>query len=141
MDRNELTINCLFGGWGKSTGKAWWDDVSLHEVEYKIIADDEPKLTGGDVKRGEEIFNTHQIAACNRCHMVGGKGGPIGPPLDGIASRKEKDYLMESLINPQAVMAEGWAVEVSPMPPMGVLLKEQELADIMAYLMTLKEKH
>lgn len=141
MDRNELTINCLFGGWGQSTGKAWWDDVSLHEVEYEIIADNTPELTSGDVKRGEQIFNTHQIAACNRCHVVGGKGGPIGPPLDGIASRKEKDYLMESLINPQVVMAEGWAAEVSPMPPMGVLLKEQELADIMAYLMTLKEKH
>ncbi len=139
LDRTELTINCLFGGWGKSTGKAWWDDVSLHEVEYEMIAEDEPKLTEGDAKRGEQIFNTHQIAACIRCHVVDGKGGPIGPPLDGIASRKEKDYLLESLVNPQAVMAEGWQAEVSPMPPMGVLLKEQELADVMAYLKTLKE--
>ena len=108
-------------------------------MEYEIIADDTPELTAGNVKRGEQIFNTHQIAACIRCHVVGGKGGPIGPALDGIASRKEKDYLMESLINPQAVMAEGWAAEVSPMPPMGVLLTEQEMADVMAYLMTLKE--
>jgi hypothetical protein len=28
--------------------------------------------------------------------------------------------------------------EVSPMPPMGVLLKSQELADMMAYILTLK---
>jgi hypothetical protein len=28
--------------------------------------------------------------------------------------------------------------KVSPMPPMGVLLKSQELADVMAYLMMLK---
>ncbi|NNE90048.1 MAG: c-type cytochrome, partial [Verrucomicrobiales bacterium] len=139
LSRTELTINCLFGGWGKSTGKAWWDDVSLHEIEYEMIVEDEPKLTDGDAKRGEQIFNTHQIAACNRCHMVGGKGGPIGPPLDGIASRKKEDYILESLINPQATIAEGFKAEVSPMPPMGVLLREQEMRDVMAYLMTLKE--
>jgi len=27
----ELEINCLFGGWGSSTGQAWYDDVSLHQ--------------------------------------------------------------------------------------------------------------
>jgi putative membrane-bound dehydrogenase-like protein len=25
----ELTINCLFGGWGRSTGVAWFDDIEL----------------------------------------------------------------------------------------------------------------
>lgn len=139
LDRTELTINCLFGGWGKSTGSAWWDDVSLHEVEYETIVVNEPELTEGDPQRGEEIFTTHQVAACNRCHMVGGKGGPIGPPLDGIAARKSEEYLLESLLNPQAAIAEGFAAEVSPMPPMGVLLQEQELRDVMAYLMTLTE--
>ena len=62
----------------------------------------------------------------------------IRPPLDGIASRKEADYLRESLVDPMAQIAEGFQAEVSPMPPMGVLLKPQELADVMAYLMTLK---
>lgn len=28
----ELEINCLFGGWGKSTGQAWYDDVSLQPI-------------------------------------------------------------------------------------------------------------
>jgi len=28
----ELEINCLFGGWGKSTGQAWYDDVALEPV-------------------------------------------------------------------------------------------------------------
>jgi len=27
-----LEINCLFGGWGSSTGQAWYDDVSLEPV-------------------------------------------------------------------------------------------------------------
>lgn len=139
LDRTELTINCLFGGWGRSTGTAWWDDVSLHEIEYETLIEEEPKLTKGDPNRGKKIFDTHPVAACIRCHVVDGKGGPIGPALDGIAGRKSEEYILEGLIDPQATIAEGYIAEVSPMPPMGVLLTEQELRDVMAYLMTLKD--
>ena len=81
---------------------------------------------------------THPIAACTRCHVVNGVGGPVGPALDTIASRKKDDYILQSLVDPGATIAEGYVGKVSPMPPMGVLLKPQELADIMAYLLTLK---
>ena len=27
-----LEINCLFGGWGSSTGQAWYDDVVLEAI-------------------------------------------------------------------------------------------------------------
>lgn len=136
--QNVASINCLFGGWGVSTGKAYWDDVSLRKVEYETISDDKPKVTKGDVARGKKIFNTHEIANCFRCHAVDGKGGVIGPALDGLAKRKQEDYILEALVDPGATIAEGYQGKVSPMPPMGVLLNEQELADIMAYLMTLK---
>ena len=133
-----LKIHCLFGGWGIVTGKAWWDDVSLRKVEYEIIASDQPKVAKGDVDRGKKIFMTHPIAACTRCHIVDGVGGPIGPALDTIATRKQEDYILQSLIDPGATIAEGFQGKVSPMPPMGVLLKPQELADVMAYILTLK---
>ena len=29
---SRIQINCLFGGWGQSTGTAWYDDISLVEV-------------------------------------------------------------------------------------------------------------
>ena len=58
----------------------------------------------------------------------------MGPPLDGIAGRKDEDYLRESLIDPQATIAEGYSSDVSPMPPFGVLLSPQELEDVLAYL-------
>ena len=132
------SINCLLGGWGISTGKAWWDDVSLRKVEYETIADEKSDVTAGDVARGLKIFKTHAIANCARCHAVNGEGGPIGPALDGIATRKQEDYILESLVDPGAAIAEGFQGQVSPMPPMGVLLTKQELADVMAYLMTLK---
>ena len=49
--QNVASINCLFGGWGVSTGKAWWDDVSLRKVEYETVVRDEPEVTQGDVGR------------------------------------------------------------------------------------------
>ncbi len=35
-DEPEITVNCLFGGWGLSTGKAWFDDVSLEPIDMKL---------------------------------------------------------------------------------------------------------
>jgi len=32
-----LEINCLFGGWGSSTGQAWYDDVTLEPVDEPDI--------------------------------------------------------------------------------------------------------
>jgi len=136
-----LTVNCLFGGWGQAKGTAWFDDLSLQELKpvYKKPTAQKPII--GLAKRGEDIFHKHAIASCVRCHKVGNEGGVIGPAMDGIASRKDRDYIYESLINPTAQLAEGFdQLGASPMPPMNILLDEEQLADVMAYLMTLKKK-
>jgi len=139
-NKTQLSFSALYGGWGTSTGTAWYDDLALQEVKFATVSDSPTDPPEGDATRGETIFNTHQVAACIRCHKVDGKGeGIIGPALDGIATRKSSDYIHESLVDPGATLAEGFLAQVSPMPPMGVLLKPQELADVMAYLMTLTE--
>jgi len=61
----------------------------------------------------------------------------VGPALDGIAGKQNEDYLRQSLVDPQAAIAEGFPVEVSPMPPFGVLLSPQELEDVLAFVKTL----
>jgi putative membrane-bound dehydrogenase-like protein len=117
------------------------DSLTLLGRIHKVtgVGEDEVKVTAGDIKRGEELFATSPTAACASCHMVGGKGGAVGPILDGIAVRSDKDYLLESLMDPNAKLAKGYEnLTISPMPPLGMLLKEQELADILAYLQTLK---
>ena len=133
-----VTINCLFGGWGRSKGKAWYDDLSLNELKpvYKEKKDAEVK---GRVEVGRKIFQTHLSAGCVRCHKVGGNGGDVGPPLDGLATRKQRDYIYNSLVKPNEVLAEGFEkFGASPMPPMDILLDKQEIADVMSYLLTLK---
>ena len=116
------------------------DTITLLGRIHKVsgVGQDEVKIAAGDPKRGADLFFNSPTAACAACHMVGGKGGDVGPILDGIAVRADKAYILESLVDPNAKMAKGFEeLEVSPMPPLGLLLKEQEVADILAYLATL----
>ncbi|MDG2122565.1 MAG: c-type cytochrome, partial [Verrucomicrobiales bacterium] len=135
---NRLTFNALLGGWGRSTGTAHYKSISLHELAPVVSETAAPELAKADPDRGKNIFFTHQIAACNRCHQIGGEGGVVGPALDGIAARKAPDYLRQSMLEPNADIAEGFPSPVSPMPPMNLLLSEQEVEDVLAYLATLK---
>jgi putative membrane-bound dehydrogenase-like protein len=117
------------------------DTLTLLGRIHKVadVGENEVKVTAGDTKRGEDLFRNSPVAACASCHMVNGKGGDVGPILDGIAVRADKAYILESLMDPNAKLAKGFeSLTISPMPPLGVLLKEQELADILAYLDTLK---
>ncbi len=131
--RDKASINLLHVG----KGDTCFDDVRLVEL-IPEVEDDESKLIG-DVKRGEKIFWEHPVAACKNCHMLKGQGSAVGPALDGIATRKDAAYILESLTNPNAKLAEGYtATPISPMPPMNLILKPQEFADVKAFIMSLK---
>ncbi len=67
---------------------------------------------------------------CVACHSVGGKGGLVGPALDGVASRIDAEYLDRWLANPQAVKP-GTA-----MPNLG--LTDDQRAELVAWLVTLQ---
>ncbi|MEM7013166.1 MAG: hypothetical protein AAF585_16970, partial [Verrucomicrobiota bacterium] len=66
-------------------------------------------LEGGSAAAGEAIFRNHIAAQCIRCHKVGKSkdGSEIGPNLVN-ASALGREYLLEALIAPQKVVAEGY---------------------------------
>ncbi len=134
----KLSFNALYGGWGQSTGTAFYKNVRLSELVPVAQEAQEEKLRVADAVRGKDLFLHHEVAACARCHIVGGEGGIVGPALDGIATRKDADYIRASVLDPNAEIAEGYPLPVSSMPPMGLILKPQEIEDILAYLATLK---
>ena len=65
-------------------------------------------LTGGDAKAGEKIFKTRTELSCVRCHKVGSSGGEVGPKLTAIAKTKDRRYLLEAIVNPDAKIAENF---------------------------------
>jgi putative membrane-bound dehydrogenase-like protein len=139
-NKTNITLNALFGGWGRSKGTIWFDDVEL--VELIPIHEEKPGgVVTASLSNGKNIFHNHLAAACIRCHALDGNGGNIGPPMDGIGTRKDRAFLKESLINPSATLAKGYEKLInSPMPPMNIVLNEQEIEDVLEYLVSLKEE-
>lgn len=66
------------------------------------LADFEASLWGGDPRAGERLFRQHLAAQCVRCHKVGGEGSDVGPDLQGIASKRDRGYLLRSVVDPSA---------------------------------------
>jgi putative membrane-bound dehydrogenase-like protein len=53
----------------------------------------------GDPARGRELFGKH----CAGCHRLFGEGNLVGPDLTH-ANRKDRDYLLASIVDPSAVI-------------------------------------
>ena len=65
-------------------------------------------LEGGDKVAGEKLFKEGAVSACLRCHKVAGSGGEAGPDLSKIAATKDRAYILESIIAPNAKIADGF---------------------------------
>ncbi len=59
----------------------------------------------GDVNRGREIFRKQP---CIKCHRVGPEGREIGPELTKVGASQTPDYILESILNPSAVIVKGY---------------------------------
>lgn len=63
-----------------------------------------PPVFPGDVNRGREIFRQQ----CIKCHRVGTEGREIGPELTKIGASQTADYVLESILDPNAVIVRGY---------------------------------
>ena len=65
-------------------------------------------LVGGDAENGRKIFRYKAEVSCLRCHKIKGEGGEVGPDLTGIGSKQKRDYLLESIVDPNKQIAKGF---------------------------------
>jgi quinoprotein glucose dehydrogenase len=68
-------------------------------------------LAGGDAEAGRRVFAKAELS-CVRCHKVGTDGGEVGPNLTGIGTRQPRDYLLESIVEPNKQIAKGFETVV-----------------------------
>jgi cytochrome c oxidase cbb3-type subunit 3 len=61
----------------------------------------------GDPKRGEALF--FGTARCSTCHIVGGRGGRLGPELSTVGSARSRTYIVESIREPNRQLTQNRA--------------------------------
>jgi len=66
-------------------------------------------LEGGDPARGKSVLLNHPAAQCTACHKIAdGAGSNVGPNLKDIGKKKDRLYLLQSIVDPQSVVAPGY---------------------------------
>jgi len=99
----------------------------------------------GDAAAGEKVFNEVAAPACNTCHSLEADQVLVGPSLAGIGSvagsreagKSAADYLRESIADPNGYVVDGFSANLMP-ATYGGQLTEQQIEDLVAYMMTLK---
>ena len=86
--------------------RARLNELLAGEVEDRVsqarrIEDLLTSLAGGDVERGQVVFNSTE-AACLSCHAIGYQGGQVGPDLTRIGQIRTRRDLLESIVYPSA---------------------------------------
>ena len=116
---------------------------SIPQIESK--PPQELSLEGGNVtpaqlvKAGEEIYKTK--GTCEICHRIGQKG-TRAPDLAGIGARagkikagmSAKQYIIESLLHPQAHVVEGYPPIMPAIDKPPIALNRSELWALTAFL-------
>jgi mono/diheme cytochrome c family protein len=96
----------------------------------------------GDATHGREVFVRLQ---CHACHRVEREKFPAslrpGPDLTGVGEHHPAGYILESIVNPNAVIVQGTGYTGpdgrSTMPDYRGELSVTDLIDLVAYLKTL----
>ena len=72
-------------------------------------------LVGGDSGRGREIFLGRMDLSCRRCHSTEGSKSEVGPDLSRIGLEKTREYLLESIVEPNRQIARGFETAILEM--------------------------
>ena len=97
-----------------------------------------PSAVPADTLDGTAIYAAY---LCNTCHSLDGTPG-VGPTLQGVGSRLTRDEVVQSLREPDAVIAEGFTPGLmsATMTGIGFLdkISDEEFETLVDYLMALE---
>jgi len=79
-------------------GRAWTIEEALSETNRR--------QKGRNFEAGRNLFHA---AACAACHRIGGLGGDIGPDLTSVKNKFDRNYLIESIIDPGKTISDQYS--------------------------------
>ena len=131
------------------------ETIAPGDIKFGESGEVEISLTGvvGDAAAGRKIFMNRKKGNCLACHVNSDMAeqtfhGEVGPELDGVADRWEAAELRGILVNsknmfegtimPSFYRASGYNRILKKFDGK-TILSAQEVEDLLAYVMTLKE--
>lgn len=106
----ELRLDLVEAIGARKDKSDWKKAAAAHTARAGAFAD---SLAGGDPAAGREIVFNHLEAGCIRCHSAGDEvAATIGPNLKGVGARLPPEKLLQSLLEPAAVVAPGYGLAV-----------------------------
>jgi alcohol dehydrogenase (cytochrome c) len=73
-----------------------------------LAAPTDSRAERGDAARGEQLFWARDKGNCGQCHMVGARGGRIGPNLSRIGAARSTNALTQEIRNPNELIPVGF---------------------------------
>jgi len=143
-------------------GAALADAVAPGDVTYTEYGEIETSLSGapGDAEAGAKVMTTRGLGNCVACHKVDALDaafqGEVGPPLNGVGGYRSEAELRGIVANAKMTFegtvmpafyktsgfirpGDGYTGKGAAEEDLEPLLTAQQIEDVVAYLMTLKD--
>jgi ferredoxin/coenzyme F420-reducing hydrogenase delta subunit/cytochrome c551/c552 len=130
------------------SGQIIFDNVVVLDKGQVLPLNFVDTRVGPDATAGEDLYYETSLgtnAACRICHSLQPGVDLVGPSFVGIASRAgdrvpgltAEEYLYQSITNPDAYIVEGYPAG-QMVPNLAEILTEEQIDDLIAFLMTLE---
>jgi cytochrome c oxidase subunit II len=89
--------------------------------------------------QGKQLFTAGSVStgaiACETCHTLADAGatGTVGPDLDKVLKGKDAAFIKQSIVSPDAVIAQGYQANIMP-PNYGSALSGAQIDALVSYL-------
>ena len=128
-------VEAVAGSGATETELAPTESVPTESAPTQTATTGTGEAPAGAAAAGKQIFTASAQPPCASCHTLAEANatGTVGPDLDQVLQGKDAAFIHESIVNPEAEIAQGFTGGIMP-ATYSDQLDDQELADLVAFL-------